>query len=317
MSWMNEGLRYFRYSYFLKKKFGKNVYRVSLDAGLSCPNKDGTTSHEGCIFCDNDSFTPAAKHREFSIKEQIERQLNKLVRRYGVESFLAYFQAGTNTHGSIDMLRRMYSEAVDHPNIVGLIIGTRPDCLSDECLDLIGDYARKTFVSLEIGLQSIHEKSLRWMNRGHHASTFFDAVRRSKDHAIDVTAHVILGLPGETVEDMIATAKALSDSAVDGVKIHNLHVVRNTKLEEKYNLGEISVPEKEEYVGMLIHFLEHLHPRIVIQRLLSDIPRRYLVAPEWTHHKDAFLAELDQELERRDIRQGRMIQPLTYQTKEA
>lgn len=304
-AWRDDGLRYFKYSYFLKNLFGVNVYRVSLDAGLSCPNIDGTISKEGCIFCDNASFAPSMKHRGLTITEQIDKQLPKLRHRYDAEKFLAYFQTGTNTYGDIETLKILFKQATEHPDIIGLIIGTRPDSISEECLEMISEFQNHFYVSLEYGLQSIHNKTLSWMNRGHSFEQFAATVHKTKKHNIAVTAHVILGFPNESTHDVLATAEEISKLPLQAVKIHNLHVVKNTTLEKIYKQGQLKILDKSEYLDLLISFIEHLSPNLVIQRLVSDIPRRYLLAPEWTHQKDQFLIEFEQELIKRDTWQGK------------
>jgi len=202
--------RYYALSRFLKERFGVRVYRVTLDGGFTCPNVDGTVAVGGCVFCDNRSFSPNRRLPRSSIREQVQRGVDILSARYRAGRFLAYFQAATNTYAPVAKLRRLYDEALEHPQIVGLAIGTRPDCLPDEILDLLEDYARNRYVCLEIGLQSIHERSLDWMNRGHHFDAFVDAVNRCQGRGLDLCAHVILGLPGESRDDMLATADALA-----------------------------------------------------------------------------------------------------------
>jgi hypothetical protein len=204
----------------------------------------------------------------------------------------------------LEKLRRLYDEALENPQVVGLAIGTRPDCVPDPILDLIQDYARDRYVCLELGLQTIHDRSLDWMNRGHHFDVFVDAVRRCQDRGFDLCAHVILGLPGETHDDMLATAEALAALPVQAVKIHNLHVVRDTPLADMYAKGQARLLERDEYVQVVCDFLERLPPGMVIQRLSGDAPPDYLVAPKWCLDKPALLSAIRTELERRDSCQG-------------
>jgi radical SAM protein (TIGR01212 family) len=261
----------------------------------------------GCVYCDNRSFSPNRRLPRAGVRAQVERGVRVLGPRYKAERFLAYFQAATNTHAPVEKLRRLYDEALGHPRVVGLAIGTRPDSVPDPVLDLIGGYARDRYVCLELGLQSIHDRSLDWMNRGHHADAFLDAVARCRGRGLDLCAHVILGLPGETPEDMLATADALASLPVDAVKIHNLHVVRGTPLEQMYRAGAVRMLEREEYVPLVCDFLERLPPTMVIHRLSGDAPPDYLVVPSWCLDKPGLLRAIDAELERRDSWQGKKL----------
>jgi radical SAM protein (TIGR01212 family) len=297
--------RYRAFSRFLRERFGTRVHRVTLDGGFTCPNVDGRVAVGGCVFCDNRSFSPNRRLPRTSIRAQVERGVTLLGKRYGADRFLAYFQAATNTYAPVEKLRRLYDEAVAHPQIVGLAIGTRPDCVPDPVLDLIEGYARERYVCLELGLQSRHDRSLDWMNRGHHFDAFVDAVRRCQGRGFDVCAHLILNLPGESRDDMLATADALAALPLQAVKIHNLHVVRNTPLERMYQDGEVRLFEREEYVAVVCDFLERLPPHLVIHRLSGDAPPDYLVAPGWCLDKPALLAAIHAELERRDGWQGK------------
>ena len=230
--------RYRPLSRFLRDKFGAKVYRVTIDGGFTCPNVDGSVAVGGCVYCDNRSFSPNRRLPRTTVRDQVQRGVSLLQKRYRAERFLAYVPAATNTYAPVEKLRRLYDEALEHPQVVGLAIGTRPDCVPDDVLEMLQDYARERYVCLELGLQSIHDRSLDWMNRGHHYDAFLDAVRRCQNRGLDLCIHVILGLPGETLADMLATAEACGALPVQGVKIHNLHVVRDTPLEAMYRLGE-------------------------------------------------------------------------------
>ncbi len=298
--------RYQAFSRFLRNRFGTKVYRVTIDAGFTCPNVDGTVTVGGCVYCDNRSFSPNRRLPRRSIAAQVERGVAILEKRYGADRFLAYFQAATNTHAPLDKLRRLYDEALAHPQIVGLAIGTRPDSVPDPVLDLLQEYARARYVCLELGLQSIHDRSLDWMNRGHHYDAFVDAVARCQGRGFDLCAHVILGLPGETRADMNATADALAALPVQAVKIHNLHVVKDTPLETMYRDGSVTMLTLDEYVQVVCDFLERLPAEMVIQRLNGDAPPDYLVAPLWCLDKPALLRAIEAELARRNTWQGRL-----------
>lgn len=300
-----QGRRYRALSSHLRHRYGAAVRSVTIDAGFTCPNVDGTVTTGGCVYCDNRSFSPNRRLPRVTVGAQLDRGIMILSRRYGAERFIAYFQAGTNTHGPVEKLRRLYDEALSDPRVVGLAVGTRPDSVPDAVLDLLEDFARRVPVSLELGLQTIHDRSLDWMNRGHHADAFFDAVDRCRGRGLDLCAHVILGLPGESREDMLATANVLAGLPVEGVKIHNLYVVKDTPLEEMYRAGEVAMLTLDEYVQVVCDFLERLSPDQVIHRLSGDAPPDYFVAPSWSLDKPALLRAIDAELKRRDGWQGK------------
>jgi radical SAM protein (TIGR01212 family) len=309
------GERWYRYARYLKERLGGPARRVSIDAGFTCPNVDGTVARGGCVYCDNKSFTPARRLAERDIGAQIATQVAKLDRRYGEENgYLAYFQAATNTYGELDELRALYDEAVSQPRIRGLIVSTRPDCVPDPVLDLLETYARRRnadgspfYVSVEYGLQTVHQRTLEWMNRGHDAASYFDAVKRTRERApsLDVVAHVILGLPGESKADMMATIDGVAESGVDGVKIHSLHVVKNSLMYHQWRRGQVQVIERDAYIDVLIDALERLPASMVIHRLMGDAPPSDLVAPEWAREKPRFLQALAREMDRRSSWQGK------------
>lgn len=296
--------RYYPLSRFLRQRFGGRVYRVSVDGGFTCPNVDGTVARGGCVYCDNRSFSPARRQGRVPVSEQLRRGIAIQQQRHGADRFLAYFQAGTNTYAPLEKLRRLFDEALAHPQVVGLAIGTRPDSVPNPVLDLLQEYARDRFVCLELGLQTRHDRSLDWMNRGHHFDAFVDAVYRCQNRGLDLCVHVILGLPGESRDDMLATADAIAALPVHGVKIHNLHVVRDTPMEAMYHRGEVRMMEFEEYVEVVCDFLERLPPELVVHRLNGDAPPDWLIAPTWCLDKPSILRAIQQELQRRDSRQG-------------
>lgn len=301
--------RYSSFGRFLRNRFGCKVFRVTVDAGFTCPNVDGSVAVGGCVYCDNRSFSPNRRLPRTSIREQVRRGVAILENRYRADRFIAYFQAATNTYATLEKLRKLYDEALDHPQIVGLAVGTRPDCVPEEVLDLLQSYARDRYVCLELGLQTIHDRTLDWMNRGHHYDVFVDAVGRCQGRGLDLCAHIILGLPGESTADMLATADALAALPVNAVKIHNLHVVRDTPMEKQYRDGTVRMLERDEYVALVCDFLERLPPDMVIHRLNGDAPPDYLVAPDWCLDKPTLLRAIHAELERRDGWQGKKWQP--------
>lgn len=305
-SWRANGLRYYPYRLYLQQRFGRRVQKVSVDAGLTCPNVDGTVAVGGCVFCDNRSFSPSRRLPRQSIHSQIEEGIRRMAGRYGCAHFLAYFQPATNTYAPLERLQGMYEQALSHPQVVGLAIGTRPDCVPDEVLALIEQLAQRTYVSLEYGMQSMHDRSLDWMNRGHHHRTFVDAMSRSRGRGFAIGAHVILGLPDESRKDMQATATELARLQVDAVKLHNLYAVRNTPLAEQVARGEVRLLERDEYVELVVDFLERLPSRVVIERIGGDAPPRFLVGPPWCLDKSSLYRAVQAELERRDTWQGKL-----------
>lgn len=304
--WRAAGLRYFAYNFHLRRKFGGRVQKVSLDAGFTCPNVDGTVAVGGCVFCDNRSFSPSRRVPRVQIRDQLDEGIRRLKWRYKVERFLAYFQPATNTYAPVERLRQLYWQPLEHPQVVGLAIGTRPDCVPDETLDLLAELAGQTYLSVEYGMQSIHNRSLDWMNRGHHHEAFIDALERSRNRGFEICAHVILGLPGETRDDILATARELARLEVDAVKIHNLYAVKHTPLAEWVASGQVQLMSRDEYVASVVDVLEVLPPGCLVERVGGDAPPKYLVGPAWCLDKPALRAALDAEFERRETWQGKL-----------
>lgn len=305
--WRAAGFRYFPYNEYLRQLFGSRVQKISLDGGFTCPNVDGTVAVGGCTFCDNRSFSPSRRVRRADIARQIERGIEGLRRRYAVEKFLGYFQPATNTYGPLDRLRALYEEALGDPRIVGLVIGTRPDCLPDDVLDLIDQFAEHSYVSLEIGMQTIHDASLQWMNRGHDHAAFVDCMERiasRKTQSFHTSLHVMLGLPGETRQMMCQTADEVARWRPAGVKIHNLYAVHRTELAGQVARGEVQLLELEEYLDLLADFIERMPPGTVIERISGDAPPSSLIAPGWCLNKGSIKSGLVALLERRGTCQG-------------
>jgi len=307
--WRAAGLRYFAYNFFLRRRFGHRVRRVSLDAGFTCPNVDGSVSTGGCAFCDNRSFSPSRRLPRRSISEQIDEGIRTMQARHGDLRFMAYFQPATNTYAPVARLRQVYDQALADPRIVGLAVGTRPDCVPDDVLDLLTELARRTYLSVEYGMQTMHDRSLAWMNRGHRHEAFVDAVHRSGGRGFEICAHLIVGLPGESRDDVLASARELVRLDVDAVKIHNLYAVRNTRLADQVQRGDVRLLERDEYLDTLISILELLPPRVVVERISGDAPPAYFVAPVWCLEKAAVRTALEAELLRRDTWQGRCYGP--------
>ena len=305
-AWYSAGRRYYAYNFALNERFGRRVQKVSLDAGFTCPNVDGTVAKGGCTFCDNRSFSPSRRLPRAGILGQIDQSIARMRKRYkNCNSFLAYFQPATNTYAPVETLRPLYEEALSHPQVVGLAIGTRSDCVPDDVLDLLEELAEKTYLSVEYGMQTIHNRSLDWMNRGHHHDSFLEAVQRSRGRGFEICAHAILGLPGETHDDMLATAHELARVNIDAVKLHNLYCVKNTKLAEQVEAGEVELMGRDDYVRTVVDFLELLPPTMVVERISGDAPPDYFVGPSWCLDKPAVKLAIEAEFERRDTWQGK------------
>ncbi len=304
-NWRAAGLRYYAYNYYLRQRFGHRVQKVSVDAGFTCPNVDGTVAIGGCTFCDNRSFSPSRRLPRQTLSEQIDEGIRRLKRRYDCDHFMAYFQPATNTYAPVARLRRVYDEALAHPKIVALAIGTRPDCVPDEVLDLLSEIAQNTYLSVEYGMQTMHDRSLDWMNRGHHHDSFLDAMERSRGRGFEICAHVILGLPGESHDDMLATARELARLRVDAVKIHNLYAVRRTPLAEQVERGDVHLMSRRDYVRTLVDVLELLPPTTIVERVSGDAPPDYFIGPAWCLDKPAVRLAIEEEFNHRNTWQGR------------
>ena len=292
----------------LKKRFGCRVHRISVDAGFTCPNRDGTIGLGGCIFCSEYGSGSYGIAREMSIAGQMEDGKEVMTRKYKAHKFIAYFQPYSNTYAPPEKLRAIYDEALQVADVVGLIVGTRPDCLPPETITLLGEYHQRSYFWLELGLQSPYDRTLERIRRGHDFTVFLNAAKAVKSLGIRLCVHIILGLPGESREEMLATAAILNDLGIDGVKIHLLHVNRGTQLAEMYERGEIKLLGKADYVGLVCDFLERLSPQILIHRLTGD-GGKDLIAPLWSAAKFEVLNAIDDELAQRGTRQGDRIQP--------
>lgn len=303
---MSEDL-YRSYNSYLRDLFGCRVQKISLDAGLSCPNRDGTLGSGGCIYCnERGSGTGAAK--ESSIGVQIREAKTILRRRYNAKRFIAYFQSFSNTYAPLPRLRELYAEALEDPEVVGLSIGTRPDCAPDEVLDHLLGLSAKHLIWLEYGLQSAKDSTLERINRRHSVETFSDAVRRTRTRGLPVCAHVILGLPGETSEDMLNTARFIAGQDIQAVKIHSLYVIRGTVLDGWHRAGKYLCPSREEYAATAGEFLSLLPPGMIVQRLTGDPHPNELVAPAWALEKRRSIEAVHDYMRRHRLRQGSAFQ---------
>jgi radical SAM protein (TIGR01212 family) len=288
----------------LQRRFGARVQKLTLDAGLTCPNRDGRVGTGGCLYCNARGSGTGAAARGVSLTAQIQTGMPRLQRRYGVSRFIAYFQSFSNTYGPLARLQTFYDEALAFPEVVGLSIGTRPDCLDDEVLDLLEGYARGRLLWLELGLQSAHDRTLQAINRGHDVACFTKAVERAAAKALEVVAHVILGLPGEGPEEMAATAAYLARLPLQGVKIHLLYVVEGSGLDRLYRAGAYECLTEADYVRLVVDFVEILPPHFVIHRLTGDPHRQELLAPGWCINKARVLGKIWEEFTRRGSHQG-------------
>jgi hypothetical protein len=299
-------LPYFAANFQLRQRFGVRVQKVSVDAGLTCPNVDGSVATGGCTFCDNRSFSPSRRLPRAGIRGQIDQSLERMKLRYRkCRDFLAYFQPATNTYAPVERLRPLYEEALSHPQVVGLVVGTRPDCVPDDVLSLLEELATRAYVCVEYGMQTMHDRSLDWMNRGHHHDAMIDAMERSRGRCFEIGAHIMLGLPGESHADMLATAREVGRLGFDAVKIHNLYCVKDTPLANQVARGEVQLMERAEYVRTLVDFIELLPTTMVVDRISGDAPPDYFIGPSWCLDKPAVKAAVLAEFARRGTWQGK------------
>ncbi|MBN2241666.1 MAG: TIGR01212 family radical SAM protein [Acidobacteria bacterium] len=300
------GKRYNTYGRFLRERFGGRVYKVSVDGGFSCPNRDGTVGTGGCIYCNNSSFRPKSASRLKPVAAQVLAGMEYIKKRYGAEKFIVYFQPFSNTHAPLEDLIPLYESAIDHPDIVGLSVGTRPDCIDDDKIAWFENLARTLFVTLEYGLQSTYDDTLKRINRGHDYGCWLDAMRRTRDRGIWIGTHLILGFPWETREEILKSAKAISDRGIDFLKLHHLHVVKNTAMERDYRNNPFHLMALDEYVELAVDYLERLNPAIRIERLLGSAPPDQLIGPVWDAGKGEIRHRIEHRLKERNTWQGRL-----------
>jgi uncharacterized protein len=292
---------YRSFNAYLKERFGERVQKVSIDAGFTCPNRDGTKAVGGCIYCNNDSFNFSPN---LPVKEQLALGIEKARKRYDAKKFIAYFQTYSNTYGSPDFLYDTYSTIYSFPEIVGLSIGTRPDCVPDAALEVVQRFTRTHEVWLEYGLESSNDESLRRLNRAHTFADFTDAIMRGAGRGIRIGAHVITGLPWESEETMLQTARDIAVLPIDGIKIHNLHIVKGTAMEIVHRRTPYRLLTLQEYAAVAARMLQILPPQMIIMRLTAECPDDLLVAPEWTNQTAVILSEIHRLLELRSEDRG-------------
>ncbi|NIR67162.1 MAG: TIGR01212 family radical SAM protein [Aliifodinibius sp.] len=302
-------LPYNAYKDYLKQRFGGRIQKVSVDAGFTCPNRDGSKAYGGCTYCNNLSFVPPYCEPVMSIAEQVEAGVNFVGRRYKVNQFMVYFQAYSNTYAPLSYLKGLYEQALAHPQVMGLAIGTRPDCVDEEKIAYLEELARDYFISIEYGVESIYDKTLERLNRGHTFQEWAEAVEMTAGRGIHICTHVILGLPGESKEEMLHTAEVLSRYPIGSIKLHHLHIVKKTQLAAEYKKNPFPVLGYAEYLDLVVEFLQRLRPDIRIQRLVGETHPRHLLAPLWNVGASTVQQDIVKRMKDRDAWQGKLYRP--------
>lgn len=291
-------MKYYSLNEYLKNTFGTKVYKISINGGFTCPNRDGTLDTRGCIFCSGAGSGDFSESASLSIREQIEEGKKRVASKIGNDGkYIAYFQAFTNTYAPVEKLRSLYEEAINHPDIVAISIGTRPDCLPEDVLDLLEELNRIKPVWVELGLQTIHERTAEYIRRCYPLETYESAVKELKKRGITVITHIILGLPGESEKDILESVKYVSDSGIDGIKLQLLHVLKNTDLAKDYEAGKFKCLEMDEYISLVVKCLEIIPDNIVIHRMTGDGDKKILIAPEWSGDKKKVLNALTKAIQ--------------------
>lgn len=299
------GKRYYSFSQFLQEKYNEKVWKISVDAGFSCPNRDGHKGRDGCIFCRMDSFSRMASLQKIDVASQVQSGIEQASAKLGIKKFIVYFQTSTNTYASVNILDDFFKCAISFPGVVGLSISTRPDCLSQQILDLIESFTHRVDVWVELGLQTSHDETLQRINRGHTFTDYLNAVNMLKKVPIRICTHLMLGLPGESRKHVLETAEKISQLDIHEIKIHPLLILQRTPLEKMYSDGHFAALELSEYAQLTCDVIERMNPQIVIQRLTAEAPHRMLIAPLWAKNKHEVRANIEKELVRRDSFQGK------------
>ena len=303
----NDNKRYHTLDYFYKQKFGKKVCKISLNAGFTCPNKDGTKGTGGCIYCSKLGSGDFAGKLEKNLITQFNEVKEIMKNKWDDALYIGYFQANTNTYAKIEVLKQKYEPILELENVIGLNIATRPDAITEECLDYLEDLSKRTYLTIELGLQTIHEKTTNLINRGHDLKCFDDMVKKLRQRNINVVVHIINGLPYETKEMMIKTIEYLNKLDIQGIKIHMLHIIQNTKLAEIYRKEKFHILTKEEYIDIVVEQLERLRPEIIIHRITGDPVKEDLIEPTWLLKKFCVLNDIDKEMVKRRSYQGKQV----------
>ena len=299
------GKRYHSLNYFLRNKFNEKIYKISLDGGFTCPNRDGKVAKGGCTFCSASGSGDYAGSRILSINEQFADRKKMMEKKWKDGKYIAYFQAYTNTYAPVEELRQKYEEAISQENVVALSIATRPDCLDDDVVDLLEEISKKTYLWVELGLQTVNDESARNFNRGYDFEVFKEGIKKLQDRNIEVVVHTIFGLPGETKEDMLKTVDYVAHSGAQGIKFHLLHLMKGTQMVKQYESGELQLLSQEDYIDLICKGIAMLPQEMVVHRLTGDAPRESLIGPMWSLKKWEVLNSIDKALEDNDIYQGK------------
>lgn len=304
--WGHNG-RYNDFSSHFRKQFAGRVQKISVDGGFSCPNRDGTKAFNGCSYCNNKTFSPQYCRLSKSISEQVQEGIRFFSRKYSTMRYLAYFQAYSNTYAELPVLRGRYEEALSHPGVIGLVIGTRPDCVSEEILDYLADLSKTCYVMLEFGLESVKDETLKRINRGHSFSESVKAIETAAERGIHTCAHLILGLPGENRDDILDQARAVSKLPVENLKLHQLQIHRGTRMAVEYlrNPPDFNLLSVEDYLDLVVDYLDLLNPAIVVERFVSQAPSELVIAPKWGLKNFEFVSRLEKRLNDRHSWQGK------------
>ena len=296
------------YGTWIRRRFPFRVQKISVDAGFTCPNRDGRLSTGGCIYCDNRTFNPSYCQRRESITRQLEAGKQFFARKYPEMKYLAYFQAYTNTYASIDRLRQLYEEALQVEDVVGIGIGTRPDCISDELLDYLEALSHRCFLMVEYGVESANDETLRRINRGHTFEQSRLAIEKTHQRGILTGAHIILGLPGEDAQESLRQTSAISSLPIDILKIHQMQIIRGTRLAEAYNQNPFHIYTIDEYIRLIANYIQRLRKDIILERFVSQSPKELLIAPQWGLKNHEFTDLLNNYLKEHDIHQGDLLE---------
>ena len=293
---------------FLKKHFPFKVQKISINAGFTCPNRDGRIGVGGCTYCNNQTLSPAYCKTDKTVAQQLEDGKLFFAHKYPSMKYLAYFQSYTNTYGSLNELKKKYEEALAVEDVVGLVIGTRPDCISDELLTYLGELSKKSFVLVEYGIETTSDKTLKRVNRGHTYSCVVEAVEKTKSHEILTGGHIILGLPGETAEFILSQAEILSKLPLDTLKLHQLQIIKGTQMAKEYaaHPEDFYISTLEDYISLVIEYLKRLNPNIVVERFISQSPKELVIAPDWGIRNYEFTMKLVKEMKEKQVYQGQL-----------
>ncbi len=300
--------RYYTLNYYYRRIFNDKIFKVALDGGFTCPNRDGTISYGGCIYCSSRGSGDFAGERSKHLKQQFRETRDKMHKKWQKAKYIGYFQAFTSTYAPANELKEMYTTIMNEEGVVGISIATRPDCLSEDILGVLEEVNKDTMLWVELGLQTVHEKTQKTINRGHDYQTFLEGVNNLRKRNINVVVHIIINLPSESKEDMMETARMVSNLPIQGIKIHMLHLLRDTPMMKLYEKGQLKFMNKQEYVELIVDILEILPKEMVIHRLTGDGPPELLIEPLWTLKKWEVLNAIDKELKDRDSWQGKFYQ---------